>query len=58
MADYRQVDPRDLHLPSSRRRGADSAKLARQAALFGGEATGMPMPWVYEGTDGHLVLYN
>ncbi|MFM8728680.1 MAG: hypothetical protein ACKON9_26580 [Planctomycetaceae bacterium] len=58
MADFRQVDPRDLRLPSSRGRGADPAKLARQAALFGGEAAGMPVPWVYEGTDGYLMVYD
>jgi len=27
-------------------------------SLFGRSAVGMPPPWVYEGTDGVLVLYN
>lgn len=58
MPNFRDVDPRDLRLPSSRRQGADPAKLARQIALFGRSAVGMPPPWVYEGTDGVLVLYN
>ena len=26
--------------------------------MFGGSAAGMPPPWVYEGSDGVLVLYN
>ena len=58
MADFRDVDPRELRVPPSRRQGADPAKLARQIALFGRSAVGMPPPWVYEGTDGELVLYN
>lgn len=58
MADFRDVDPRELRVPSSRRQGADPAKLQRQIALFGRSADGMPPPWVYEGTDGVLMLYN
>lgn len=58
MADFRDVDPRELRLPSSRPTGADLAKLQRQIRLFGNSTAGMPIPWVYEGTDGHLVLYN
>ena len=58
MADFRDVDPRELRVPPSRRQGADPAKLARQIALFGRAAVGMPPPWVYEGSDGVLVLYN
>src|SRR2546425_12552320 len=58
MADFRDVDPRDLRVPPSRQQGADPAKLQRQIALFGRSAAGMPPPWVYEGTDGVLVLYN
>jgi hypothetical protein len=26
--------------------------------LFGRSAVGMPPPWVYEGSDGVLILYN
>ena len=58
MADFRDVDPRELRVPPSRRQGADPAKLARQIHLFGRSPVGMPPPWVYEGTDGILVLYN
>jgi hypothetical protein len=58
MADFRDVDPRELRVPPSRRQGADPAKLARQIALFGRSAVGMPPPWVYEGADGVLVVYN
>src|SRR5262249_12819955 len=49
---FRDVDPRALHVPSSRPTGADPAKLQRQIARFGAAAIGMPPPWVYEGTDG------
>jgi hypothetical protein len=58
MPDFREVDPRELRVPPSRRQGADPAKLARQIALFGRSVVGMPPPWVYEGTDGVLVVYN
>lgn len=58
MPDFRDVDPRTLRVPPSRRQGADPAKLQRQIALFGRSAVGMSPPWVYEGTDGALVLYN
>jgi hypothetical protein len=58
MPDFRDVDPRELRVPPSRRQGADPAKLQRQIALFGRSAVGMPPPWVYEGTDGVLMLYN
>jgi hypothetical protein len=58
MPDFRDVDPRELRVPPSRRQGADPAKLARQISLFGRSDTGMPPPWVYEGSDGVLMLYN
>lgn len=58
MADLRDVDPGELRVPPSRRQGADPAKLHRQIALFGRSAVGMPPPWVYEGSDGVLMLYN
>ena len=56
--DFRDVDPNELRVPPSRRQGADPAKLHRQIALHGRSSVGMPPPWVYEGTDGVLVLYN
>ena len=58
MADFRDVDPRELRVPPSRRHGADPMKLARQLAEFGGSSDGMFPPWVYEGSDGVLMLYN
>ena len=57
-AEFRDVDPRDLRAPTSRPYGADPAKLQRQIARFGKSAIGMPPPWVYEGIDGILVIYN
>jgi len=58
MPDFRDVDPRELRVPPSRRQGADPGKLSRQISLFGRSAIGMPPPWAYEGTDGVLMLYN
>jgi hypothetical protein len=57
-ATFRDVDPRTLHVPSSRPTGADPFKLHRQIAQFGASNAGMPPPWVYEGTDGELVIFN
>ena len=56
--DFRDVDPRELRLPPSRRSGADPFKLQRQVARFGASSAGMPPPWVYEAADGVLVVYN
>ena len=58
MADFRDVDPSELRVPPSRSQGADPGKLQRQIALFGRSSDGMPAPWVYEGSDGILMLYN
>lgn len=58
MPDFRDVDPRELRVPPSRRQGADPGKLARQISMFGASTAGMPPPWVYEGLDGVLMLYN
>jgi hypothetical protein len=57
-ADFRDVDPRELRVPPSRAQGADPLKLARQISLFGASADGMPPLWVYEGSDGVLMVYN
>ena len=54
--DFRDVDPRELRLPS--RRGADPFKLQRQIARFGASTAGMPPPWVYEADDGVLIQSN
>ena len=56
--DFRNVDPRDLRLPPSRREGADPVKLHRQIAEFGASIAVMPSLWVYEAADGVLVVYN
>jgi hypothetical protein len=55
---FRDVDPRTLHVPSSRPGGADPIKLARQINKYAASSDGMPPPWVYEGTDGELVIFN
>jgi hypothetical protein len=58
MPDFRDVNPAELRVPPSRAQGADPAKLQRQISRFGRSASGMPPPWVYEGSDGALMLYN
>ncbi len=55
---FRDVDPRELRVPSSRGTGADPFKLHRQIALFGASNSGMPPLWVREGSDGVLVISN
>jgi len=55
---FLDVDPRSLHLPGSRRSGADPVKLHRQIARHGKLTQGMPTVEVYRGTDGELVIYN
>ena len=57
MSDYRDVNPRELRVPPSRPQGADPQKLQRQIAQYGRSSVGMPTPWVYEASDGVLVLY-
>ena len=52
------VDPRNLHLPTTRLAGADLYKLQRQIARFGASIDGMPPPEVYRGNDGQFVIYN
>lgn len=58
MTDFRDVDPRELRLPSSRWGGPDPYKLQQQIAKHGSSAIGMSPPWVFEASDGVLVLYN
>ncbi len=50
------VDPKTLHLPNSRRYGADPGKLQRQIARFGRSTIGMPQILAYRGSDGTLML--
>jgi hypothetical protein len=56
--DFRDVDPKDLRVPSSRPTGADPDKLQRQIAQFGVSTIGLPPLWVYEAADGVLVVYD
>jgi hypothetical protein len=53
-----QVDPATLHLPGSRREGADPIKLHRQLAKHGTSIDGMSPPDVKRGSDGELVIYD
>src|SRR5690349_4911401 len=56
--EFLQVDPALLHLPGSRRDGADPVKLQRQVAKHGTSLDGMPPPEVKRGSDGELVIYD
>ncbi len=56
--EFLQVDPASLHLPGSRREGADPVKLRRQFARYGTSIEGMRPPEVKRGTDGELVIYD
>lgn len=53
-----RVDPATLHLPGSRRDGADILKLHAQLTRFGLSIDRMPPPEVHRGTDGKLVLFD
>ncbi len=55
-ADFRDADPAELQLPSSRWSGADPYKLQRQVAQYGTSIAGMPPLLAYEGADGVLEL--
>src|SRR6187402_2893206 len=57
-SEFRDVDPRELRLPTSRPTGADPFKLQRQIGLFGADSNDIPSIWVNEGTDGALVIVN
>ena len=56
--EFVEVDPATLHLPGSRRDGADPFKLHRQVARHGSSLVGMPPPEVKRGSDGELVIYD
>jgi len=56
--EFLQVDPALLHLPGSRREGADPVKLQRQLAKHGTSIEGLPPPEVKRGSDGELVIYD
>ena len=55
---YLEVDPSTLHLPPSRASGADPVKLQRQIGMYGTSVDGMPVLWVYRGSDGALMIYD
>jgi hypothetical protein len=55
---FLDVDPRVLHLPTSRLSGADPVKLHRQNARYGTSTLGMPPLEVYRGTDGKLMIFD
>ena len=56
--EFLEVDPATLHVPGSRRDGADPYKLQRQLAKHGTSVAGMPPIEVSRGTDGELVINN
>ncbi|HYV36069.1 MAG TPA: hypothetical protein VE988_10225 [Gemmataceae bacterium] len=56
--EFLQVDPGSLHLPGSRRDGADPVKLHNQQARHGTSVQGMPPLEVKRGSDGELVIYD
>lgn len=56
--EFLQVDPATLHLPGSRRDGADPVKLHRQVAKHGSSVAGMPPLEVKRGSDGEFVIYD
>ena len=56
--EFLDADPATLHVPSSRRNGADPYKLHRQIAKHGTSIVGMPPIEVSRGTDGELVINN
>src|SRR3954464_15337067 len=56
--EFLDVDPATLHVPSSRRDGADPYKLQRQIAKHGKSIAGMPPIEVSRGTDGELIINN
>lgn len=53
---FLDVDPRTLHLPTSRPSGADPLKLHRQIARHGKSTQGMPILEVSRGSDGALMI--
>lgn len=56
--EFLDIDPRVLHLPTSRLSGADPVKLHDQTVKFGSRTAGMPPLLVYRGSDGELMIYD
>jgi hypothetical protein len=53
---FLDVDPRTLHLPTTRIAGANPFKLQQQIAKFGKSVLGMPAIEVSRGTDKELMI--
>ena len=53
---FADVDPRTLHLPTTRFDGAVPAKFTRQLEKYGKSVVGMPPIEVNEDADGRLVI--
>jgi hypothetical protein len=58
ISEFLEVDPRDLHLPSSRLTGADPVKLHDQMIRFGSSVLGMPPVLAYRGSDAAIMIYD
>lgn len=56
--EFLQVDPASLHLPGSRRDGADPVKLHGQLAKHRTSTAGIPTLEVKRGSDGKLVIFD
>jgi hypothetical protein len=56
--EFLDVDPRTLHLPTSRLSGADPVKLHDQIVRHRKGVAGMPPVLVYRGSDGELMVYD
>jgi hypothetical protein len=56
--EFLDIDPRALHLPSSRLSSADPIKLHDQILRFGSSIAGMPPVLAYRGSDGAIMIYD
>lgn len=57
-AEFLDIDPRALHLPTSRLSGADPVKFHQQVRRFGSSVVGMPALLAYRGSDGKVMIYD
>jgi hypothetical protein len=58
MPRFEDVDPRTLHLPTTRWAGADPIKFTFQLSKYGTSTAGMDPIEVHEDPDGRLVIVN
>jgi hypothetical protein len=58
MPRFLDVDPRTLHLPTTRWSGADPIKFTIQLSKYGTSTAGMDPIEVHEDPDGRLVIMN